>query len=209
MARILGPKCRICRRESTKLFLRGTRCEMATKCAIEKGAVSPGQHGQKRQHLTEFGVHLREKQKTKRFYGVSERQFKRYFRVALSQPGNTGENLLVLLERRLDSVLYRGEFAVSRTQARQAVAHGHWRVNGKRVTIPSYAVLPGDVVTLDEGASSQKLIKEVLSLPAKGAQPTWMKVAKEPPTIEIVQMPTRGEVPIEINEQLVVEFCSR
>jgi small subunit ribosomal protein S4 len=182
---------------------------MATKCAIEKGATSPGQHTQKRQRLTEYGIHLREKQKTKRFYGVSERQFMRYFSVALGQPGNTGENLLVLLERRLDNVLYRGEFAVSRTQARQAIVHGHWRVNGKRVTIPSYAVLPGDVVSLDGDATSQKIVKEVLSLPAKGAQPSWMKVAKEPPTIEVVQMPSRGEVPIEINEQLVVEFCSR
>ncbi|MDQ7779507.1 MAG: 30S ribosomal protein S4 [Planctomycetota bacterium] len=209
MARILGPKCRVCRREAMKLYLRGTRCEMTAKCPIDRGTTFPGQHGQKRQHLTDYGVHMREMQKAKRYYGVSDRQFRRYFRVALGQPGNTGENLLILLERRLDNVIYRAEFAVSRTQARQQVVHGHWRVNGRRVTIPSYGVLSGDVVTPDPREGSQKLVKEALSMPAKEEKPSWLKLAKEPPSIEVIQLPARAEVPIELDEQLIVEFYSR
>lgn len=208
MARMIDPDCKLCRREGVKLFLKGTRCD-TPKCAIERRAKPPGQHGDRRIRMTDYGIHLRETQKAKRTYGVLQRQFSRYFQVAQGMPGNTGENLLILLERRLDNVCFRLGFATSRSQARQFIRHGHVTIGGKRVTIPSYGVLAGDVIAPSTHERSKKAISECLKIANKDNVPSWLKLTETPPQGSVVQIPTRSEVQVPLNEQLIVEFASR
>jgi small subunit ribosomal protein S4 len=208
MARINGAKCRICRRLGTKLFLKGTRCD-TPKCPIEKDNKPPGVHGAKRIRLTEYGIHLREVQRAKKMYGVMQRQFRRYYDEAMRQPGNTGDVLIQMLERRLDNVVYRLRMGASRAQARQIILHGHIRVNGKKVSIPSYLVDAGDVIEGSKKEKSQKIIKESL-LGKKDQQiPSWLKLAEEQATGTVVTRPTAQEIQVPLETQLVVEFMSR
>lgn len=208
MARINGAKCRICRRLGTKLFLKGTRCD-TPKCPIEKDNKPPGVHGAKRIRLTEYGIHLREVQRAKKMYGVMQRQFRRYYDEAMRQPGNTGDVLIQMLERRLDNVVYRLRMGASRAQARQIILHGHIRVNGKKVSIPSYLVDAGDVIEGSKKDKSQKIIKESL-LGKKDQQiPSWLKLAEEQATGTVVTRPTAQEIQVPLETQLVVEFMSR
>lgn len=210
MARYTGPSCRLCRREGMKLYLKGTRCETA-KCAMERQWRSqpPGQHGAgHRGKLSEYGVRLREKQKLRRYYGVLERQFRRTF-VEAAKEVNTGEALLLLMERRLDNVVYRLGFAPSRAAARQLVDHGHILLNGKRVTIPSIQVKPADRLTLRGRDATKAIVQGNLELASGRTPPQWLKL--DPTTFEatVEALPTREDVSIQINEQLIVEFCSR
>ena len=208
MARYTGPKCRLCRREGTKLFLKGTRCETA-KCALNRRESAPGIQRWRRPRFSEYGRQLREKQKVKRFYGLLDKQFKLAFRSAEAAKGNTGANLLVLLERRLDNVVLRGGFALSRAQGRQLIAHEHIEVNGRKVDIPSFLVKPGDVVRPRTAEDSKKLVLENLEIAKSRETPSWLTVNQNPPEITMVQLPTREEVAIPVEEQLVVEILSR
>jgi small subunit ribosomal protein S4 len=178
VARNLGPVCRLCRREGLKLFLKGERC-YTDKCAIERRNYPPGAHGQSRTRFSEFSIRLREKQKVKRIYRLLEKQFSHYFELAERMPGITGENLLVLLERRLDNVVYRLGFASSLAQARQLVRHGHYQVNGKKVTIPSYLVAVNEVVTITEKSRTRKVIQEALEMSQRRGVPPWMSLERE------------------------------
>ncbi|TSC54500.1 MAG: small subunit ribosomal protein S4 [Microgenomates group bacterium LiPW_31] len=207
MARYLDSKCRLCRREGTKLFLKGERC-FSPKCPLEKrGAVSPGQHGLKRsRRLSEYGIQLREKQKAKRTYGVLERQFRRYFKKAFKKRGVTGEALLQLLELRLDNVVYRLGFVPSRSVARQIVHHGHILVDGKKVDIPSYQVKPGQVINLNPKAMKMEVVKKSLAEKKKEI-PSWLQ--KKAAVGKIIRLPTREEIGADIAEQLIVEYYSR
>jgi len=207
MARYLDSKCRLCRREGTKLFLKGERC-FSPKCPLEKkGAVAPGQHGLKmRRRLSEYGVQLREKQKAKRTYGVLERQFRRYFKKAFKKRGVTGEALLQLLESRLDNVVYRLGFVPSRSVARQLVRHGHILVDGKKVDIPSYQVKPGQVINLNPKAMKIEVVKKSLAEKKKEI-PSWLQ--KKAAVGKIIRLPTREEIGADIAEQLIVEYYSR
>jgi len=207
MARYLDSKCRLCRREGTKLFLKGERC-FSPKCPLEKkGAVAPGQHGLKmRRRLSEYGVQLREKQKAKRTYGVLERQFRRYFKKAFKKRGVTGEALLQLLESRLDNVVYRLGFVPSRSVARQLVRHGHILVDGKKVDIPSYQVKPGQVINLNPKAMKMEVVKKSLAEKKKEI-PSWLQ--KRAAVGKIIRLPTREEIGADIAEQLIVEYYSR
>jgi small subunit ribosomal protein S4 len=208
MARMRGPKCRQCRREGERLFLKGTRCETA-KCALNRREAAPGAHSWKRPKTSEYGRQLRAKQKIKRYYGLLDRQFRVVFERAERQKGNTGENLLVLLERRLDNVVVRGGFALSRSQGRQMIAHGHISVNGHRVDRPSYAVKQGDVVQPMGRDRSRKQVLEALEIAKSRTAPSWLQVTLDPPEIKVVQLPNRGEVAIPVEEHLVVEILSR
>ena len=209
MARSIGPKCKLCRREGTKLFLKGSRCE-TVKCGLAKREYAPGAHTwRRRSKVSEYAVHLREKQKVKRYYGVFERQFRRYFDLAERQKGNTGENLLLLLERRLDNVVFSGGLGLSRASARQIIRHGHIAVNGKKVDIPSYSVRIGDVATPLAAASDGPLLKANVELSRGRTVPAWLHVQEDPPVITVATLPTRDQVALEAEEQLVVEFCSR
>lgn len=208
MARYSGSVCRLCRRENLKLFLKGERC-YTDKCAIERRNYPPGQHGQGRPKFSAYSIQLREKQKVKRMYGLLESQFRRTFAQAARIRGITGEALLVLLERRLDNVAYRLGFASSRADARMLVRHGHILVNGKRVTIPSYVVRAGDVVSVKE--QSRQLGRVISSL--DGAQrrgaPEWVEVDREAFSGRIKVLPTRGDITAPINEKLIVELYSK
>ena len=208
MARRIGPVCRLCRREGVKLFLKGTRCETA-KCAVSRREYPPGMHSWKRGKFSEYGIQLREKQKLKRFYGMLEKQFKLNFAEAERGKGNTGEALLILLERRLDNVCYILGFAPSRVTCRQFIAHGHVSVNGHRVTIPSYLVKAGDVVEPYNSDKSKKLIKGFMEQSAERRMPDWLERSIEPPKGTIVGMPVRDNVSLPVQEQLIVEFCSK
>jgi small subunit ribosomal protein S4 len=208
MARITGAKCRICRRLGTKLFLKGTRCD-SPKCPIEKENKPPGVHGAKRVRLTEFGIHLREVQRAKKMYGVMQRQFRRYYDEAIAKPGNTGEYLMQILERRLDNVVYRLRMGSSRPQARQMILHGHIRVNGKKVSIPSYQVDAGDVIEPVKKDKSQKIIKEALLNKKDQQIPSWLKLAEEQATGTVVTLPTARELQVPVESQLIVEYMSR
>jgi small subunit ribosomal protein S4 len=209
MSRITGPKCRICRREGVKLFLKGTRCD-TVKCPIERRGTPPGQHGQRRIRLTDYGIHLREVQKTKRFYGLTDRQFRHLFDSALRMPGNTGENLLSLLERRLDNVVYRLGIAPSRASARQIISHGHIDVNGRRVDVPSFSVKPGDVVRAHGRERDIKLVAALQQGPHRQALPSWLELSTDPAVEGRVKaLPVRQEVELQIREQLIVEFYSK
>ena len=209
MARYIGPVCRLCRREAMKLFLKGERC-YTEKCAIEKRNFPPGQHGKRRaQKMLGYGVQLREKQKVKRIYGVLEDQFRGYFEQAERLKGITGEMLLQLLERRLDNVAYRLGFATSRAQARQLVRHGHFAVNGRKVDIPSYLVRAGDVVTVR--ATSQKsptIVHAQEEVKGRGV-PEWLSLDGDQLTGRVVSLPTREQINLPVQEQLIVELYSK
>lgn len=208
MARITGAKCRICRRLGTKLFLKGTRCD-TPKCPIEKENKPPGQHGGKRVRLTEYGIHLREVQRAKKMYGVMQRQFRRYYGEAIAKPGNTGEYLVQILERRLDNVVYRLRMGTSRAHARQVIQHGHIRVNGKKITVPSYEVGAGDVIEPAKRERSQKIVKEAMALKKDVAIPSWLKLSEDPPQGKVVTLPTAAELQVPLESQLIVEYMSR
>ncbi len=208
MARITGAKCRVCRRLGTKLFLKGNRCD-SPKCPIEKENKPPGQHGAKRIRLTEYGIHLREVQRAKKMYGVMQKQFRRYYDEAIAKPGNTGEYLMQMLERRLDNVVYRLRMGASRSQSRQLILHGHIRVNGRKVSIPSYQVEQGDVVEPSRKEKSQKLVKESMLLKKDQDVPSWLKLAEEQGVGTVVSLPTAQEVQVPVESQLIVEYMSR
>ena len=208
MARYRDAVCRICRREGDKLFLKGDRC-YTDKCAIARRSYAPGQHGQGRKKMSEYGTQLREKQKAKRYYGLLENQFYHYFELASKITGKTGENLLKVLESRLDNVVYRAGFAMSRPEARQLVTHGHFTVNGKAVNIPSYLVKPGDVVAIVEKSMSSDKIKGVLEANASRPALNWLSVDKNKAQATVVNLPERSEIDLQVEEQLIVELYSK
>ena len=209
MARYVGPVCRLCRREGMKLFLKGERC-YGEKCAIERRNVPPGEHGKGRKaKLLGYGLQLREKQKVKRMYGVLERQFRRYFEAADRKKGVTGETLLQLLEQRLDNVVYRLGFATSRPQARQLVRHGHFTVNGKRADIPSYSVRAGDLVAVRSGSiKNQVIVYAAEEVKVRGI-PEWLELDVEKLTGRLAAVPTREQLNLPVQEQLIVELYSK
>lgn len=209
MARYTGPSCRLCRREGMKLFLKGERCA-TIKCAMERRAYAPGQHGQMKKKISPYAMQLREKQKLRRIYGILEAQCKNYFLKAEKQKGITGENLLRLLERRLDNVVYKMGLASSRNQARQMVTHGHFEVDGRKVDRPSFLVKPGNVISLKESSREKANIRAIIEQ-AKGKKsiPSWMEVDTEKMEGRILNLPTREEMEVQIQEQLIVEFYSR
>lgn len=211
MARYTGPACKLCRREGTKLFLKGTRC-LTEKCAIERRAYAPGQHGQstgRRRKASEYAKQLREKQKVKRIYGLSERQFRNIFERVLREPGVTGEALLVALESRLDNMVYRMGFAVSRRQARQLVRHRHIQVNGRTVDIPSFRIRPGDEVKVAEASREQVQVKLALEQFGRGQPVSWIQVDTDNALGRMTERPTRDAIPIAAQEQLIVELYSK
>jgi len=200
--------CRICRREGMKLYLKGTRCE-TEKCAFERRAYAPGQHGQKRKKDTEYGLQLREKQKVKRIYGVLEKQFRRYFSIASRKKGITGETLLQLLEQRLDNTVYRLGFAESRRQSRQVVRHGMILVNGKKVDIPSYSLKSGDKVSIKDGFKENVGVKRSLETLQKRGVPAWLEVDTTALSGVFKKVPTKDEIALPVQEQLIVELYSK
>ena len=213
MARYTGPVCKLCRREGEKLFLKGERC-VSPKCPFERDrGYPPGDHGRlaqfRRRRTSDYARQLREKQKVRRIYGVLERQFRRYFREAERRHGLTGENLLIVLESRLDNVIYRLGFADSRAQARQLVQHGHFVVNGRRTNVPSYLVRPQDSLGVREGSRKRPYFKERADLLDEGSVPHWLSL--DPNTMEarVLQLPTREDIAASLNEQLIVEYYSR
>lgn len=208
MARYTGSVCRQCRREGVKLYLKGERC-YSDKCSVGRRAYAPGQHGQSRRKLSEYGLQLREKQKARRIYGILEGQFRTYFEKADRAKGITGENLLVLLERRLDNVVYRMGLAGSRTQARQLVKHGHFTVNGRRVDIPSYQVKVGEVISVREKSQDSPLVKELAESLGTKSAPAWLEVSANDLSGKVVRYPTREEIDIPIQEHFIVEWYSR
>ena len=209
MARYIGPVCRLCRREGMKLFLKGERC-YTDKCAIEKRNVPPGQHGRaRRQKMAGYGVQLREKQKVKRTYGVLESQFRRYFEAADRQKGVTGELLLQMLERRLDNVVYRLGFATSRAQARQLVRHGHFTVNGKKVDIPSYAARSGDTIAVRGTSAQNATIQHAMDEVKGRGIPEWLLFDSAALAGRISSLPTREQINLPVQEQLIVELYSK
>ena len=208
MARYTGPVCKLCRREGTKLFLKGDRCTSG-KCALDRRSTAPGQHGAATKKQREYGMHLREKQKTKRYYGVLEGQFKSYFAEADRVEGMTGENLIKLIERRLDNVVYRMGMAESRKEARQLVLHEHFNLNGKKVNVPSIIVSAGDVVAVRENFRSSAKCKALAERLQTQNAPKWLDVDKTNLSAKVVALPARDDVDFEINEQLIVEFYSK
>lgn len=209
MARYTGPVCRMCRRENMKLFLKGDRC-FTDKCAVERRAYAPGQHGQGRVKVSDYGTQLREKQRVKRTYGLLENQFRAYFEKAERMKGVTGENLLVLLERRLDSMVYRMGFATSRSEARQLVRHSHFTVNGRKVNVASYLVRPGDVVALREKSRQVARINEALDGVMRRGLPSWVEVDRSGFKGTVKTLPIRAEMTTPtFQEQLIVELYSK
>ena len=206
MARYTDASCRLCRREGQKLFLKGERC-YSTKCALEKRNYAPGQHGQSRKKMSEYGLQLREKQKAKRFYGVLETQFRNLFDKAAKKKGITGENLLIMLESRLDNVVFRMGFASSRKEARQLVNHGHFTVNGKKVDIPSFEVKAGDVVKVKEKSTSSPKFKEIKEMTI--SVPSWITVDVDKLEGKVVALPKREDIDTPIEEHLIVELYSK
>ena len=208
MAKYRGPVCRLCRREGVKLFLKGSRC-MTEKCAVERRAYPPGQHGQGRQRVSEYSAQLREKQKLKRIYGVLERQFRGTFSKAERQQGIAGENLLRMLDRRLDNVIYRLGFANSRKEARLFVVHGHYRVNGRKVNKPSFLVRVGDTIEVKERSRAIAPIIAALDAVEGRGLPAWLDLDKANFKATVRGLPTKDEIPLPVNEQLVVDLYSR
>ena len=208
MARYTEAVCRLCRREGQKLFLKGDRC-YTDKCAMNARAFAPGQHGQGRSKSSEYGQQLREKQKAKRFYGVLESQFRSYFEMAERRPGQTGENLLSILECRLDNVVYRLGFAMSRAEARQMVSHGHITVNGRKVNIPSYQVKPGMVITLKESSRGLEKIKANIEANSSRPAPKWLEYDANNAMAKVVAAPARDDIDLPIEEHLIVELYSK
>jgi small subunit ribosomal protein S4 len=208
MARYTDEQCRICRRNGEKLFLKGSRC-YTDKCSISRRNYAPGQHGQKRAKLSEYGTQLREKQKTKSYYGVGERQFRKYFEMASSKKGITGENLLQILESRLDNVVYRLGYGSSRAQARQLVNHGIFEVNGKRVDIPSYLVKAGDVVAVRESKKETGAVKVNVEENAARPVPEWLEKNSETLSGKVIRLAAREDIDIPVEEHLIVELYSK
>ena len=208
MARYTDEQCRICRREGQKLFLKGSRC-YSDKCSISRRNYAPGQHGQKRAKLSEYGTQLREKQKTKSYYGVGEKQFRKYFEIASNKKGVTGDNLLQILECRLDNVVYRLGFGASRAQARQLVNHGQFEVNGQKVDIPSYLVKAGDVITVRENKKENGAIKVNVEANAARPVPAWLELNNETLSGKVVRLASREDVDIPVEEHLIVELYSK
>ena len=208
MARYTDEQCRICRREGQKLFLKGSRC-YSDNCSISRRNYAPGQHGQKRAKLSEYGTQLREKQKTKSYYGVGEKQFRGYFQMASNKKGVTGDNLLQILESRLDNVVYRLGFGASRAQARQLVNHGQFEVNGKKVDIPSYLVKAGDVITVRENKKENATIKANVEANAARPVPAWLELNNETLSGKVVRLASREDVDIPVEEHLIVELYSK
>ncbi len=208
MAKYIGSKCRLCRREGEKLFLKGEKC-FSAKCPIESRPFPPGQHGQRRARLSDYATQLREKQKLRRIYGVLERQFRRYYQEADRRKGSTGENLLQLLESRLDNVVYRMGFGASRSEARQLVRHNGITVNGRKVNIPSFQVRPGDVIAVAEKARKQLRVKAALEMAQQRGIPEWLDVDVNKMEGVFKSAPERSELPSDINEHLVVELYSK
>lgn len=212
MSRYLGPVCKLCRRAGEKLYLKGERC-YSEKCALEDRSYPPGQHGKeqafRRRKLSDYGMQLQEKQKARRIYGIQERQFRRYFREAERRSGLTGVNLLVLLETRLDNVVYRLGLATSRAQARQLVSHGHFMVNGRKTNIPAYGLKAGDVVSVRPESRQTTYFKNLREQLGQRAVPAWLSLDADKLEGRILAMPARQEIDVPVQEQLIVEFYSR
>jgi small subunit ribosomal protein S4 len=209
LARYTGSVCRICRRENLKLFLKGDRC-YGDKCAFDRRSYAPGEHGQRRRgKLSDFGIQLREKQKVKRMYGLSEKQFRLTFKAADRQKGITGTNLLVLLERRLDNVVYRLGFVNSRTQGRHFVCHDHFLVNGKKVNIPSYLIKVGDEISVGEKSQKVQAIGDSLEAVVRRGLPTWLELEKDKMKGIVKSLPVRDDLTMPMQEQLIVELYSK
>ncbi|MCL2045486.1 MAG: 30S ribosomal protein S4 [Oscillospiraceae bacterium] len=208
MARYTDAVCRLCRREGQKLFLKGDRC-YTDKCAADRRPYPPGQHGQGRVRTSEYGIQLREKQKAKRYYGVLERQFRGYYEIAHKRAGKTGENLLSILETRLDNTVYRLGFAMSRAEARQLVLHGHFQVNGKKVNIPSFQVKPGMIISIKEKSRGLDKIKAVIEANAFRQPPKWLEYDATALVAKVLASPSREDIDMPIEEQLIVEHYSR
>lgn len=208
MARYTGAVCRLCRREGQKLYLKGDRC-YTEKCAISKRAYAPGQHGQGRKKVSEYGLQLRAKQATRRYYGVLENQFRHYYDLASKREGKVGEQLLVVLETRLDNIVYRLGFASSRPEARQLVVHNHFSVNGRKVNIPSYLVKPGDVISINEKSRQSEKIKAVLEANASRPVPKWLDVNRDKLEGKVINYPAREDIDLPVEETLIVELYSK
>ena len=208
MARYTGPKCKQCRREGEKLFLKGTRC-VTVKCAIAKRGTPPGMHPYRRGKVSEFGRQMREKQRAKRTYGILERQFRRYYEMAERQKGNTGENLLRIFERRLDNILYLAGFAPSRSAARQVVSHGHVEVNGKKTDVPSMLVRANDIVKIRGGENRKKMVTDFQQMTKERGQPPWLAVNAGESSIQVLALPKVEEFSVPIQYSLIVELCSK
>jgi small subunit ribosomal protein S4 len=208
MARYTGALCRLCRREGEKLFLKGTRC-YTEKCAVERRKYVPGQHGQNRGKLSDYGLQLREKQKVRRIYGIMENQFRIYFEKAARHKGVTGEVLLQLLERRLDNVVYRIGFAVNRREARQLIRHGFFLVNGRKVDMPSYLLMPGDSIEVSESSKGLQAIADSLSIAEHRGFPDWIEVNTQKMAGKFIRIPSRDEIQLPVHEQIIVEFYSK
>jgi len=208
MARYIGADCKLCRREKTKLFLKGAKCESA-KCPIEIRPYPPGEHGRGRPKESEYQLQLREKQKTRRIYGVLEKQFRNYYEEAHRKPGKTGENLLRILESRLDNVVYRAGFAVSRDAARQQVRHGHFLVNGKKVDIPSYRVREHDIIEVREKVRNLMPYEVARATAGERTVPSWLGVVPDKMRILVHQLPVRQQIDTQVQEQLIVELYSK
>ncbi len=208
MARYTGAVCKLCRREGKKLFLKGDRCYTG-KCAIERRSYAPGQHGQNRKKISEYGMQLRAKQTAKRYYGIQEGQFYKYFLMANKRQGIVGENLLKICESRLDNVVYLLGWASSRAEARQLVIHAHFRVNGKKVDVPSYLLKAGDVVSVKDGSKDSVKIKAVLESNAARPVPTWLDKNAEELSAKVVRFPEREEIAVPVEEHLIVELYSK
>jgi small subunit ribosomal protein S4 len=208
MARYTDSVCKLCRREKTKLFLKGARCE-TSKCAIEHKPYPPGEHGRGRVRDTQYLIQLREKQKARRIYGVLERQFRGYYLRAAHQRGITGENLLRILESRLDNVVYRACFAESRAQARQLVSHGHFRVNGRRAGIPSFQVRPGDTITMRDPSRNLLVVQHSLDTSGSRSKPDWLEIDAPERRIVVHDLPNRSQIDTQVQEQLIVELYSK
>ncbi len=208
MARYTGPACKLCRREGKKLYLKGERCTSG-KCALERRNTAPGQHGAAKKKMGEYGMQLREKQATRRYYGVLERQFKNYYEEADRKEGMTGENLLVLLERRLDNAVYRMGLAESHKEARQLVLHAHFTLNGKKVNVPSILVKPGDVIAVKESSRASAKFKALAEALESKVAPKWLDVDKTNLQAKVVSFPAREDIDFEFNEQLIVELYSK
>jgi small subunit ribosomal protein S4 len=206
MARDTSPQCKQCRREGQKLFLKGERC-MTEKCGVERRSYPPGEHGRGRVRQSEYRQQLREKQKARRYYQILEKQFRGYYQKASRQPGVTGDNLLRLLERRLDNVLVRLGFAASRRQARQLVTHGHWQINGRRVDIPSYQVRADDVISIRSSSSAADVVRAATELTA--AVPPWLQADHDSLTAKVLRLPDRPDIVTPVEEQLIVELYSK
>ena len=208
MAHYVGPVCRLCRREKTKLFLKGTRCE-SPKCPIEKGRPPPGEHGRGRVRESEYLLQLREKQKAKRFYGILEKQFRSYYAEAARSKGVTGEELMRICESRLDNVVYRAGLAMNRPMARQMVSHAHFEVNGKKVNIPSFRVKPGDVITVKQRSKTMGRFIENISYADGRETPEWLSTNLKDMSVQVLALPERHQVDIPVQEQLIVEYYSK